>query len=382
MPAEGARRREPDRRRVGAGELRRCQAERGDPVAVLGDEGRRQLGPSGVVIDLRRGRLEQPDVEVVLGVAQCEHRARVMAQVADLARLRAWSGSRSSRRPTRTRSARGAAPRRARIVDSQIDRLRLEEPLDAQGGEGRAVHGRRMSARLARRPPTPVIDRHGHPSGGGQRPLSPPSVPPSPPSRSSRLPVPAPPAVPPPIKPTQQAAEVAEPAAARARSSSPPAGVWPFGRQHVDELRQERGQQRQQRLRCRARTRSTGAGPCRVRAHAPSRCGSTGRFSPVDTHESTSSSRPLSRSWSTRPSSPPVSSIAPARSPIVAPTSAPPARAEPAAQVGEIVHGRPPSVTAALGGRLDRSPAGCLAHPVGASGRCVRILAAGPTATS
>ena len=84
MPGQRPDRDQPDHLGVDARELDRGKVQRTDALGVLGLEPRGQP-PRRRAQDLRPG-LQEADVEVVIGVAEGQHRARIRAQVADLDR--------------------------------------------------------------------------------------------------------------------------------------------------------------------------------------------------------------------------------------------------------------------------------------------------------
>jgi FtsX-like permease family len=145
MPGQRLHRDEPDDLGVGPGELGRREVERTDPRRVLGLEpgGQARLGRSRQ--DLRP-RLEQAHVEVGLGVPECQHRARIGAQVAHLdgPGLREDDDRLAVPHEPRRDQVRGAVGPDRRQPD---DRLRLEEPAHAGSGEVGRVHGRSIASR-------------------------------------------------------------------------------------------------------------------------------------------------------------------------------------------------------------------------------------------
>ena len=133
MPAEEALRHDPDDLRVGRGVFGRGQADGRQPIRVLGQVGRRE-DLLGRAVEQLGAAVEHPDVEVVLGVAQGEHDRWVRPQVADLlgAGLRE-DEERLAVPPEPDRDEVGCAVGPDRRQPD--DRLLLEEPDDAGGGE-------------------------------------------------------------------------------------------------------------------------------------------------------------------------------------------------------------------------------------------------------
>ena len=242
VPAQRLGRGQPDGLGVGRGELRLGQARALDPRGVLGQEavgrsaGRRPRGP--------RTASSRPTSKSASASPRREHGPPVGAQVADLLRARLRDDRRWSRRPRRTTSGRGAARRpagpwtarppapregtgrrgwRRGVVCPCPMLARRRSPTTAPVGPGAWTvsmglsdpcrrRASRRGCRARRRPPVPPV----------------PAVPPAPPSRP----------------PSSEPMSGTFCCAAWFR---PPSGTFPLGRQHVDDLRQEGGQQRQQR---------------------------------------------------------------------------------------------------------------------------------------
>ena len=162
-----------------------------------------------------------------------------------------------------------------------------------------------MAGTPVRAPPTAVAGAAWTSSVGDGQPPFGPSIPPSPPSRSSRPAVadPAPPAPPPSSPPSIPPRSGSAPAA----WSRPPLGTVPVGRQHVDDLRQEGREHRQELGDVEpgpGRQLLDRVGPERLRRALPGRLAGS---APSPTHESTASPRPAARSLPSSPSSPPAS---------------------------------------------------------------------------
>ena len=250
MPAQGLDRDEPDDLGVGAANCAgvRPSASIREPYLAANPGG----GRAAWARRAGRGRLEKADIEIGLGVTERQHRPRLGPQVANLQRAglgHHHDGLAVPHEPGR-HEVRGPVVGHGRQPEH---RLRLEEPLHASWRRGRSCPCRQHRGSAGDRPPTRVVDRDGHASRAHGAPCQRFVSPPRPRSRSSRSDALVDPPVPVVPVPPPGAAEQATEQAAEVRRSGPGRLVEAAGRrrsalrEHVDDLRQEHREQRQQR---------------------------------------------------------------------------------------------------------------------------------------